>query len=177
MQLHHPRFLEFIGRRSLLDCCIVSRHFGWLVDGRGRCCSGRYQLAAACQSDVVEPPHTFSVCDIATLDVNRDARSEDGLCGVPFTRGRGSVSNAAGAPCAPCAPGGTVHGRDGIVASSDGSGRSRACSGSILQFVHELSVLLPEEAGFFRQVTRRLLVMHERYGSVIHNRGPDFMNV
>ena len=76
----------------------------------------RYQLAAGRRSDVVEPPNTFSVCDVATPGVNRNARSGDGSCGVPFTRGRGSVSNAAGAP------GGTVHGRDGIVASSDGFG-------------------------------------------------------
>ena len=31
MQLHHPWFLEFIGHRSLLGCCTVLRHFGFIV--------------------------------------------------------------------------------------------------------------------------------------------------
>ena len=35
--------------------------------------------------------------------------------------------------------------------ASDGSGHSRACYGFILQFVHELSVPFPEEAGFLRK--------------------------
>ena len=87
------------------------------------------------------------------------------MWGVPFTRGCGSVSNAEGAT------GGTVHGRDGIVVASDGSGRSRACSDFILQFV---LVLLPERDG---KRYLCLLLLHERYGSVIHNRSPDFMNV
>ena len=118
--------------------------------------------------------NTFSVCDLATPDVNGDAQSGDGSCGVPFTGGRGSLSNAAGAAGA---AGGTVHCCDGMLASSDGSGRSRACAGFILQFVPELSVLLPEGAGFFRKVTRCLLVLFGRYGLAIRHRSPDFMNV
>ena len=31
MQLHHPRFLEFIGLRSLLGCCTVLQPFGFSV--------------------------------------------------------------------------------------------------------------------------------------------------
>ena len=61
------------------------------------------------------------------------------------------------------ASGSTVYGRDGIMASSDGSGRSRACAGFVLQCVHELSVLFSGGASFFRRVTAYILVLPGRH--------------
>ena len=58
----------------------------------------------------------LSVCDLTATDVNRDARSGDGPRGIPFAGGRGSVSGTTGAL------GGTVYGRSGNMASTDGSG-------------------------------------------------------
>ena len=52
-----------------------------------------------------------------------------------------------------------------------------ACAGFNLQCVHELSVLFPGGADFFREVTLCLRVLLGRYGSVISNRSPDYINV
>ena len=52
-----------------------------------------------------------------------------------------------------------------------------ACAGFILQCVHELSVLFPGGAGLFWGVTLYLLVLLGQYSLVVHNRSPDFMNV
>ena len=80
------------------------------------------------------------------------------------------VSAAAGAS------GGTVYGRDGIMASSDGSGLSRACAGFVLQCVHELSVLFPGWAGSIREVTVYIIVLAGRHSSVAGDRSPAFTN-
>ena len=49
------------------------------------------------RSNIIKPTDTLSVCDLATMDVNRDARSGDGSRGIPFAGGHGSVSGAVGA--------------------------------------------------------------------------------
>ena len=74
------------------------------------------------------------------------------------------------------ASGGTVYGCDGIMASSDGSGRSRACAGIILQCVHELSVLFPGGAGSIRELTVYIFVLAGRHSSVAGDRSPAFAN-
>ena len=67
--------------------------------------------------------------------------------------------------------------RDGIMASSDGSGWSRAFAGIILQCVHELSVLFPRGAGSIRELTvYYIFVLAGRHGSVAGDRSPAFVN-
>ena len=86
---------------------------------------------------------------------------------VSFGGGRDSVFGTAGCP---------VYSRDGIMASSVGSGASRACAGFILQCVHELSVQFPGGAGVLREVPDYILVLAEGHSSVASDRCSDFMN-
>ena len=133
MQLHHPRFLEFIGAPESARLLYHSPAF-WIQ------CLGEDALAAAVNlqrdagimlsnlqilSQFVTSLHRMS-SEILNLGMGRVV--------FPSEEGRGFVYSTDGAP------GGQVPCCDGFMASTDWSGRSRAGAGFVLQRLHELSV-------------------------------------
>ena len=122
MQLHHPRFLEFIGAPAVVSFADV---LGGPVRRRG-CYGGGSQPTGGCWYHVVEPSDSFAVCYVAAYDVLRDDDTRDGTCGVPIEGDRGFIHSTKGAL------GGQGHGCHGSVAPTDWSGRSRAGAGLVM---------------------------------------------
>ena len=116
MQLHHPQFLEFIGAPESARLLYRSATF-WIQR------MGEEDAVAAAMNLQRDSGVMLSNLQILSQFVTSLQRMLTemldlglGHVGIPFTGGRSSVSGAAGAS------GGTVYGRDGIMASSDGSG-------------------------------------------------------
>ena len=134
LQLHHPRFLEFIGAPESACLLYHSPTFWvqWLGEEDAMAAVVNLQRDAGLMTSNVQILSQF----VTSLQrMYSEMMTRVGTCGVPFAGGRRSVCSTKGAP------GGEVHGCNGSVAPTDWSGRSRAGAGLILQRLHELSVL------------------------------------
>ena len=122
LQLHHPRFLEFIGAPESARLLYHSPSF-W-VDQLGEedamAAAVNLQRDAGIMLSNLQILLQLIVCYVAASNVFRDDSTRDGTCGVPFEGDRGFLYGSEGAP------GGQVHGCNGSVAPTDWSGRSRA---------------------------------------------------
>ena len=105
LQLHHPRFLEFTGAPWSARLLYHSPTF-W-VDRLG-------EAQAMWQQSTCK--ETFAVCYVAAYNVVGDDVHRHGTSGVPCRRDRSLVYSSRGTA------GRQVHGSDGSVGPTDGSG-------------------------------------------------------